>query len=433
MQFIRHTLAVTAMVYFTLGLFAADSSSWLVTYATAEDWPQWRGVRADGSWNGPNIAAKFPENGLSSVWKVTIGPGYSGISVVGNSGYTMDKPSTPVDHERIVCFDIATGKLNWEYVYDAPYGKLDYGSGPRCTPTIRSGQVFTFGAMGHVHCLDARTGAVSWTKDLVRDFGTKVPEWGFAASPVIHGENVIIHAAVKGGAYIAFDRLTGQERWRGGIASTGYGTPIIIQHAGVEQLIGWTPECILGLSLNDGHELWRVPYQVTYGVSIATPIYHQQTVVVCGYWEGTKAIRLGPGANDARLLWEENRFLRGIMSQPLYRDGHAYLLDKQHGVVCFRWEDGEKVWTDSNQLTRRDRNPQLNMIWLGDSDRALCLNAEGELILVRFAPAGFEELARAPIIGPTWAHPALAGNRIYARDDKTLVCVELPLADAAGP
>jgi outer membrane protein assembly factor BamB len=397
-----------------------------------EDWPQWRGVRSNGTWNGPAIALEFPKSkaGLPVVWKVPIGPGYSGISVVRSSGYTMDKPSTPADAERVLCFDALSGNQNWEYVYSAPYGKLDYGSGPRCTPTIHGEQVFTLGAMGHVHCLDARTGAVAWSKDLVRDFAVKVPEWGFAASPVVYRDLVIIHAATERGAYLAFDRLTGDERWRGGIASTGYGTPIVIQHAGSEQLVGWTPDCILGLSLTDGRELWSVPYKVTYGVSIATPIFYRDTIVVCGYWEGSKAIRLGKEPSDARLLWEENRFLRGIMSQPLYRDGHVYLLDKQHGVVCFRLEDGEKVWTDDNQLTRRDRNPQLNMVWLGESDVAICLNSDGELLLVRFKPTGFEELGRTPIIGPTWAHPAFAGDRVYARDDKSLVCVALPLAES---
>ncbi len=398
----------------------------VATAIHGEDWPQWRGVRANGTWNGPPILSEFPAGGLPVVWKASIGPGYSGISVVGNSVYTMDKPNSPTGSERIFCLNAATGKQIWEHVYSAPYGKLDYGSGPRCTPTIHAGQVFTLGAMGHVHCLDAHTGAVQWKKDLVGNFGVKVPEWGFAASPIVYHDKVIIHAATETGAYFAFDRRTGEERWRGGNASTGYGTPIIIQHAGQDQLIGWTPDCILSLSLADGHQLWSEAYKVTYGVSIATPIFHKETIVVCGYWEGSKAIRLGDTPKDARLLWEENRFLRGLMSQPLYRDGHVYLLDKQHGLVCFRLEDGEKVWTDANQLTRRDRNPQLNMVWLGDSPRALCLNAEGELLLVRMNSSGFEELARAPIIGPTWAHPAFAGDKVYARNDKELVCVQLP-------
>lgn len=339
----------------------------------------------------------------------------------------MDRPSSPAESERIFCFDTETGRLVWEHVYSATYGKLDYPKGPRCTPTVHDGRVFTLGAVGQVVCLDAATGSKQWTRDLVREYESKVPEWGFAASPVIHGGNVIVHAGVERGAYLAFNQKDGSEIWRGGEDPTGYGTPIVIDRPAGEQLVGWTPEHVLGLSVADGRELWRFPYKVTYGVSIATPIFQENTVLVCGYWEGSKAIRLGERPDSAELLWEENRFLRGLMSQPLYRNGLVFLLDKQHGVVCFRLATGEKIWTDENRLTRRDRNPQVNMVWIGDTDRVLCTNAEGELVQARFTENGYEELARCQLTGETWAHPAYAGTRVYARDDATLVCAELPV------
>jgi outer membrane protein assembly factor BamB len=198
--------------------------------------------------------------------------------------------------------------------------------------------------------------------------------------------------------------------------------------------VGWTPEHVVGLRIDDGQPLWQVPYKVTYGVSIASPIFHQGIVLVCGYWEGSKAIALGPRPQDARLLWEENRYLRGLMDPPLVRDGYVYLLDKQHGLVAFELAKGEKLWTDGNRLTPRDRNPQLSLVWLGDSDRAIGLNSEGELLLVRLTPQGFQELCRSKIVGRTWAHPAYAGRVAYARDDQQLVAVALtpPAASRGG-
>jgi outer membrane protein assembly factor BamB len=352
----------------------------------------------------------------------------------------MDRPAGAGD-ERIVCFDEKTGRLLWEHRYAADYGGFTqgYDNGPRCTPTVHEGRVYTLGAVGHLYCFDARTGQVIWSKDLVRDHAAGMPTWGFAASPVIDGEKVIVHAGlVPGGSYVAYDRRRGREIWRGGDDPAGYGTPIVVEHAGTRQLIGWTPEHIVGLRMADGGLLWKYPYKVTYGVSIATPIFQESTMLVCGYWEGSKAIRLGPQPHQAELLWEENRYLRGIMDQPLYKDGFVYLLDKQHGIVGFELAKGEKLWTDNHRLTPRNRNPQVSMVWLADGDRqrgagrAICLNASGELVLVHLSPQGLVEQSRAKIIGPTWAHPAYAGQCCYARDDRQIVCVRLTGDEASG-
>ena len=406
-------------------LLVAAQAAILQNQACAEDWPRWRGPRGDGTWQAPNIPDTFPSGGPPIVWKQPIGPGYSGISVADGRVCTLDRPKDS-GQERIVALDASSGELLWQHAYDAIYDGLDYDKGPRCTPTVHDGRVYTLGAVGHVFCLDATNGKVLWSKDLVKDHAAKLPMWGFSASPVIDGDLVIIHAGLEpGGTYVAYDRRTGQEIWRGGDDPAGYGTPVVIEHAGLKQMIGWTPKHILALRLDNGHLLWQVPYEVTYGVSIATPLVRDDIVLVCGYWHGSKAIKLGNMPDSAELLWEENRYLRGIMDPPLYRDGHVYLLDKQHGIVAFKLTDGQKLWTDENKLTPRDRNPQVSMVWLGDSDRAICLNAKGELILIRLTPEGLTELSRAKILGDTWAHPAYAGKFAYARDDEQIVCVRL--------
>jgi outer membrane protein assembly factor BamB len=398
-----------------------------VSAATAEDWPRWRGPRGDGVWHA-ELPERWPDEGLPVAWKQPLGGGYSGIAVRGGRVYTMDRQTQPHEVERLLCFDAKSGDLIWAAEYAVAYNKLDYGNGPRSTPTLHDGRVYTLGAVGHLRCTDAATGKQLWFIDLVAEAGAKIPEWGLAASPIIWNELVIVHPGGNPqGCIMAFNRHTGKEAWRSGDDPAGYATPILIRHAGHEQLICWTPLHVVGLDPATGQQHWSIPYKVTYGVSIATPLFRDGIVFVSGYWEGSKAIRLGDQPQQAELLWEENRHLRGIMSPPIYRDGLVYSLDKQYGLTCFELATGRKLWDDGNRLTPRGRNPQANLVWLGETDRAIALNSEGELILARLTREGFQEQSRVKIIGPTWAHPAFAGNRVYARNDSELVAVELPL------
>jgi len=400
----------------------------------AEDWPRWRGVRGNGTWTAPALPEEWPEAGLPVVWKQPIGGGYGGPAVVGDRLYVMDRQKEPEDVERIRCLNAGTGEPLWEVRYPVNYADVDYGNGPRVTPTVHEGRVYTLGAVGHLHCLDADSGKIFWKKDLVAEQGAKIPMWGLAASPVLFENLVIVHAGVKdGGCFQAFDRQSGEEVWRSGDDPAGYCTPILIDSPSGKQLVGWTPLNVVGIDPHNGTLHWKIPYKVTYGVSIATPIYDSGIVLVAGYWEGTKAIRLGANPGEAELIWEENRELRGLMSQPLVREGYVYLLDKQYGLTCFELATGKKLWDDKNQLTPRGRNPQANLVWLDfpRSDRIVALNADGDLILARITPEGYQEQSRTNIIGPTWAHPAFAGNRVYARNDEEIVCVQLPVVNRA--
>lgn len=394
-----------------------------------EDWPTLRGPRGDGTWQGPKLLDHWPAGGLTRRWTQPIGGGYAGIAVADGRVYTMDRQAAPAEVERIVCLDADTGQPLWAYEYAAAYGELPYGNGPRAAPTLHDGRVYTLGTMGHLHCLDAQSGQRVWSRDCMGEYDAQLPEWGFAASPLIWENLVIVHVGARpDGCFMAFDRDSGRERWRSAGDPAGYSTPILIDRAGGPQLVGWTPKHVLGLSPQSGQVEWRVPYEVTMGVSIAAPICQRGLIFVTGYWEGSKTIRLGKNRSDVALAWEDNEHLRGLMSQPLVRDGFVYSLDKRFGLTCFEFETGRKLWDDKHRATPRDRNPQATFVWLGDDDRVLILNAEGDLILARLSPKGFQELSRAHIIGPTWAHPAYAGQRVYARNDEELVCVELPVS-----
>jgi len=403
----------------------------LAAATRAEDWPRWGGPRGDATWRGPKLPATWGAGWPKRAWRQPVGGGYGGIAAANGRVYLMDRQVEPREQERLLCLDARDGSLVWQQSYAVTYGKLDYGNGPRSTPTVHQGLVYTLGAVGHLVCADAQTGKLAWKKDLVAEFGAQLPTWGLAASPVAWRDLLIVHPGAKeGGCLMAFDLKTGALRWRAGDDPAGYATPIIIDTPTGALLVAWTPEHVMGVAPETGEVLWQVPYKVTYGVSIATPICFDETVFVTGYWEGSKAIRLGKTRAQAALLWEENRFLRGLMAQPLYRDGHVYTIDKTYGLTCFKLATGEKVWDDGNTVTPRGRNPQATLVWLEDADRAIILNELGDLILARLNPQGYQELDRRHVIeakegSPIWAHPAYAGTRMFARSDTELVCVEL--------
>lgn len=415
-----------------------------------EEWPQWRGPRGDGTWNGPPLKTTWPKTGLKKLWEREIGGGYGGISVARRRLYLMDRPALSEAEqkkaegihshriqrqnvERVLCIDALTGQQLWAHEYPSEYNQLEYGNGPRVAPTVIDDFVYTLGTMGDVFCLSAETGNVIWKTHLVNDFGGKVPQWGYAAAPYVIGELVILMPGgeEQGTAIIALDRKTGKELWRSLSDQAGYATPLLIQRHGRKQLIVWSPNHIHSVDPATGQHFWSVPYKVTYGVAIASPIEKEGLILVAGYWEGSKAIQLGKQPEDAKLKWEDRRKLRGLMSQPLYRDGYAYLLDKQFGLTCFEYATGKKIWDDDNKMTPgNSRNPQATLVWLNQSARALILNSEGDLILAELTPDGYQELTRTNLIGETWAHPAYAETRVYARSNTKLVAYELPTEES---
>lgn len=392
-----------------------------------EDWPQYRGPRGDGTWRAPLLPEQWPAAGLRVRWKQPIGGGYSGISVVGTRVYTLDRQTTPHERERLLCLDAQTGDVVWEHSWAVTYGDLDYGNGPRAQPTVSEGRVYAVGAVGDVRCVDAATGRLIWSKQYVRDFGGRLPTWGFAGAPVLHGGRLLLAPGGAEAGLVALEPDSGQEIWRSLSDEAGYSTPVVVESAEGTRVIHWTPSHVRCVDFNEGRLLWSHPHKVTYGVSIAKPLVQEGLVVISGYWEGSQALRLNPAEGEPRLAWEDARWLRGLMSPALFREGYAYLLDKQYGLTCLEVATGKKLWDDGNQMTPRGRNPQASLVWLGEQDRVLILNAEGELILARLNPTGYHETSRTQILGPTWAHPAFAGHEVYARSDTEIVCVELPI------
>ncbi len=397
-----------------------------------EDWSRWRGAMGDGSWKGPLISKELPKDGLKRIWKTKVYSGYSGVTVFENRVYLMDKKSDSdgKDHERIVCLSAQSGKVLWQYSYPVDYKDMGYGKGPRASVLIHNEQVFSFGVRGTAISLDAYSGKMKWMRNLILEENATLPIWGFSSTPEPFGEYVLYHAGCQPeGSILALSQNTGKTIWKvGRDDKAGYAPPLLISEGEKKQLICWGPNKIMGLSVDGRNTIWEIPYAVKYGVSITKPIFHESIILVSGYWHGTRAIKLSDTWQNAQILWSDESQIRGLMSQALYRDGTCFLLDRTNGLTAFELKSGKIYWQDNHSLTAADRNPQASLVWVNQEiGDALALNAEGELVFLNLQSGQFREYWRDQAVAQTWSHPAYSERFVYARDDQSVVCYELPI------
>src|SRR5262245_37155970 len=239
----------------SLSLFIPAVLLSLPTLAWADDWPQWLGPQRDGIWRETGILDKFPAAGPKVRWRTPLGGGYAGPAVVKDRVYVTDRllpegvqnPGNPFatdlvpGKERVLCLEESSGKILWKHEYDCPY-QVSYPAGPRATPVVHDGKVYTLGAMGHLFCFNADDGKVLWSKQFPKDYNAPVPLWGFAAHPLLDGDKLICLVGGTGSVAVAFDRNTGEEKWRSLSLQKrgnqiGYCPPTICTLGGKRQLI----------------------------------------------------------------------------------------------------------------------------------------------------------------------------------------------------
>lgn len=399
----------------------------------AGDWPEWRGPGRAGVWAGVSLPTRLETSSLELVWKCTLGGGYAGIAVVGDRVLTLDRPKDS-SLERVLCLARGDGKELWKHQYPADYGDMDYGNGPRSTPTVRDGRVYTQGTRGHVRCLELATGKLIWGLDVAAVHGGKVPEWGHAPSPLVFDDLVLVQAGgAPGPTVLALECKDGKERWRALQDEPGYSSAILLDVRGERQIGYWSAEQAVGLEPRSGRVLWRVPFKSTYRVAIISPVWRDGILLVSGFWEGSRAVKLD-GSSDPAVAWS-GKSLSCLMSTPLWRDGVLYALDKDSGLLGVEWKTGKVLWSDGHKVTAKERNPQASLVWAGGdleqasaSARAVILNARGELILASLSQAGYEEHGRVKVCGDTWSHPAFADNEVFVRAETEIACWRLKAA-----
>lgn len=441
----------------------------LVGTVRGDDWPQWLGPKRDSIWRETGIVSRLPQSGLKVVWRTPIAEGYAGPAVADGRVYVTDwvrdpqakVPSNPFDsntvlrgRERVHCLDARHGTLLWQHEYDCPY-KVSYAAGPRCTPTVANGKVYTLGTMGDLFCLNASDGKPIWHRNFPKDFGAKVPVWGYSSHPLLDGDRLIcLVGGDRGSMVVAFDAATGEERWRS-LTTTddahgcGYAPPVIAEVGKTRQLIIWHPEGISSLDPATGKEYWTVAFKLRSGLSVPTPRIDGDRLFVTAFYNGPMMLQLAQDQPAARLLWRarenvnERRTegLHSIMSTPIICDGHIYGVCSYGQLRCLRRDTGERVWESLAATSPRGKPKEErwgNAFLVAHDDRFFLFNEHGELILARLTPDSYEELDRVSILTPTnplvnrpvvWSHPAFARRCIFARNDREIVCVSLAAND----
>jgi outer membrane protein assembly factor BamB len=429
-----------------LSLPAADAR----LFGVDDDWPEWRGRGRLGVWSEDGILDAFPAGGLQVRWRMPIHAGYAGPSVAAGRVFVTDSRRIRGNRamERALALDEATGGVLWTYEWEADYTGLQliYAIGPRATPTVDGERVYVLGAMGRLTALESATGRVVWQKDFVRDFGAEVPSWGMAAAPVVDGERLI---ALVGGEpdakVMAFDKHTGDEIWRA-LSSDwepGYNQPIIIEAAGVRQLIIWHPRAITALDPATGKTYWDVPSEVDMGMTVATPVRSGSHLLVTSFYNGARMLRLDEARPAATLMWSgtsnsevETDAIHSTISTPVIDGGYIYGIDSHGELRCLELRTGRRVWESMALVKERARWATAFLVKNGD--RYFINNDRGELIIARLSPKGFEEISRTQLIEPThpsarrrergavhWSHPAYANRHVVVRNDKEILRASL--------
>lgn len=421
------------------------------TPASADDWPQWMGPNRDATWKESGVVDAFPEGGPKIKWRAPVGYGYSGPAVadgkvyvadfVKTSGEPTNNPGTRdrlTGQERVLCLDAATGKQIWAFAEDRQYA-ISYPGGPRCTPTVDGDLVFFLGAEGDLVCLKTEDGSVVWKKKLTEEYETQTPIWGFAAHPLVVGDLIYCVVGGQGSVAVAFDKRTGKEAWRALSApEPGYSPPTLIEQNGKPVLAIWHPEALNALDLATGKVLWSVPLKPSYGMSIMAPRQEGDVLFAAGIGNVGAAIRLPKDRGEPEVLWRSNvrSGVYPVNSTPYLLNGVIYGNDGESGgIIAAKLADGERLWQSFDATTTEGRPVRQATVFLvRNGDRFFLFNDQGELIVAKLSPEGYEEISRAKIIEPTepinnrtvvWSHPAFAGRCCFARNDKEIVCVDL--------
>ncbi len=408
--------------------------------AEASDWPQWRGPNRDGTWNEKGIVKKFTTEQLPIRWRAKISNGYSGPTVAKGRVYVTDRLTSPKQLERILCFDAMTGKPIWSYPYDCKYKKVGYPNGPRAAVTINDNRAYSLGTMGHLCCLDAATGNVLWTKDCAAEYKIKIPIWGIAASPLVEADLVIVQIGGRDGAcLIAFDKVTGKERWRALDDRASYSAPIMIEQAGKRVLVCWTGDSVAGLNPLTGKLYWQYPFKpFRMVINVPTPVFRDDYLFVSSFYDGSLLLKVNPDDLTVAKVWKrkgaserETDSLHCMISTPVLQGKYVYGVDSYGQLRCLDLHTGDRIW---ESLDAVPKNRWANIHMVKNQDNIWMFNESGELIISKLSPKGFHEISRAKLIKPTkgqlnrgvcWSHPAFAYKHVYIRNDEELICADL--------
>jgi outer membrane protein assembly factor BamB len=379
------------------------------------EWPGFRGPERDGILRGVRIETNWSASPPAELWRRPIGPGWSSFAVGGDHLYTQEQRGTD---EVVSCYNTSTGAPVWTHRDATRFFEANGGAGPRGTPTLSRGHVYTLGATGIVNALDDANGAVVWSRSAASDTGAEIPTWGFSSSPLVVGDIVIVAA---GGRLVGYDAATGNPRWFAKTGGGSYSSPHLMTIGGVTQVLMVSGVGATSITPADGRQLWQYPWE---GFPIVQPALTADgdVLIVAGSDSGTRrvAVAHGSGGWAAEERWTSNG-LKPYFNDFVVHKGHAFGFDARI-LACIDLKDGARKW-------KGGRYGSGQLVLLSDQDLLLVLSEEGELALVNATPDQFTEIARFKAIeGKTWNHPVLIGNLLLVRNGEEMAAFRLSLA-----
>ncbi len=385
------------------------------------DFPAYLGADRSGRVEGVTLDPNWEASPPKLLWQRDVGAGWSAFAVSGEDAITQEQRG---EQEAVVCYDRVSGEPRWVHVDDEAFVSTLAGDGPRATPTIHEGTVYTLGATGLLQCLDQLSGQRRWWANIVEDAKADIQEYGMTSSPLIVGDLVVVSAGGSdGNSLVAYDRQSGERRWAAGDDVAGNSSPQLSLLHDIPQILMFNQGSVVSHAPETGELLWTLPFaEKTEHVAQPLVVPGNRLFVSTGYGEGGTMFQIDTPGPDGRAggsaIYKTKDLKAKFATHMVLVGEHIYGLDD--GILaCIRQEDGKRVW-------KGGRYGHGQFLLVGEF---LLISAEsGDVALVRAAPDKFEELASISVIeGKTWNPPALAGNQFFVRNATQAACLELPV------
>jgi outer membrane protein assembly factor BamB len=414
------------------GLTIFVSTCFLLTCACsvlADDWPQWNGIHRDGKSAETGLLAEWPANGPKLAWKATgFGNGYSEFSVVGDRLYTLgDKANSG----WLIAASTDGGKILWSAKVGATGSPEVPGytfPGPRSTPTVDGDLIFAMNAWGELVCVNTSDGKEQWRKYLQKDFAGALPTWGYAESPLVDGDQVVVTPGGPKGAIVALNKKTGETIWQSKDFTDPpcYSSIIPADIGGTHQYVQLTAENVVGISAKDGSVLWKAPRKGNVAVVPTPLVMGNEVYVTSGYGAGCNLFKITgtDGKFSANQVYANHVMVNhhgGVVRVGDYIFGYS----DSKGLTCQNAETGASIWAEKSAIKKGSVTYADGKLYFREEDT-------GDVVLVNAVPGGYEEKGRLKQPDRTsekaWSHPVIANGKLYIRDQDLALCYDIRAA-----
>jgi outer membrane protein assembly factor BamB len=391
--------------------------------AAAQDWAQWGGPHRDFKSDVTGLAASWPTSGPRHVWERELGEGYSAIAAERGVLFTMYRKG---DNEVVIALDAATGKTIWEYSYAAPFSPeydMTNGPGPHATPLVTGNFVFTAGSTSKLHCLDKKSGKVLWSHDLINEFHGTVRVNGYSCSPLAYKDKIVMLVGGQASALVAFNQKDGSVAWKKHDFKNSTSSPILINVDGQDQLVAFMYSEVVGVDPNNGNLLWSQPHPVDFGLNTSMPIWGSDNLlfISSAYNGGSRVLKLTRAGDKTTVeeVWA-HRLMRVHFSNAIRVGDFICGSSGDFGPAPFTAIDvktGKVLW--------RNRSFPRASFLFADS-HFIILDEDGNLMLATATAEGLTVISKVSVLkNKSWTVPSLAGTRLYLRDRKSIIALEL--------